>query len=232
MLTRSVYLNDAELLALGKALKSCDVKGDKREKIEAECDEARERIFLMEEKARLSPDMTWAERNLLASMVWGARKKGEFKWTHKEIIICDNCKASYSYAKYPRNSRHHRKGETNYKKRIKCWGYHTPGGTICSACMAKFKEHIIKWLEGEKVEIAKYVTGEEPKWKRYGNRKCTKCGWEGHEGEMRKKPTLMGGGTYHAGCPNCKAENMLFLTPIDRADGYVVVPNKTEEKKA
>ena len=102
--------------------------------------------------------------------------------------------------------------------------------TICTECFARIKSSLLLWLEDEAIEIPEWITGHAPKWKRYQNMECTKCGWKGHEGLMERKPTIMGGGTYPGGCPKCEAVNVLFLQAIERRPGYVITPAKTKEK--
>lgn len=65
---------------------------------------------------------------------------------------------------------------------------------------------------------------DAPRWKRQARRHCTACGWDGHEGQMRRKRTLFGDGDYPAGCPNCDAENSpLGRHIIELVDGFTVV---------
>ena len=63
-----------------------------------------------------------------------------------------------------------------------------------------------------------------PKRVRYQNRRCTECGWEGHEGQMIREQTVLGDGTYPAGCPSCRASNrFLGRTLVEIVDGYTVL---------
>lgn len=65
-----------------------------------------------------------------------------------------------------------------------------------------------------------------PLWTRHSNRRCTKCGWEGHEGEMGRLMTLMGDGYYPALCPECGAGDRLFSRDVETRDGFTVVPKE------
>ena len=112
-MTHSVRLNDAELWVLGVALGSSHgaIKDEKaREKLQEEIKAACARIGIADVKSKLTPDLDWADTNILAHIVRAGREEGILELRRREIIICGNCSASYSYGKYARNSRYHRKG--------------------------------------------------------------------------------------------------------------------------
>jgi hypothetical protein len=65
----------------------------------------------------------------------------------------------------------------------------------------------------------------QPLYTKQSNMKCSKCNWEGHEGEMGKLRTLMGDGWYAGKCPSCGVENTLFSNVIKPTEGYVLTEN-------
>ena len=109
---------------------------------------------------------------------------------------------------------------------IRVDGYPKVGA--CSDCINRLMPFIVAALDGMEIEVK--VPGEICKWRRLRNRKCTKCGWSGHEGEMKKERALMGDGWYPAGCPNCTARNGFGYSEIDIADGYTMVPFQQEKE--
>jgi hypothetical protein len=84
---------------------------------------------------------------------------------------------------------------------------------------------VVKQLKDVVAEVPKSLTGHDPKWLRKRNQKCIQCKWEGHEGQLKPLPALMGG--YYPGeCPSCGAKNLLFgRDNIESAEGYAIVLN-------
>ena len=79
-------------------------------------------------------------------------------------------------------------------------------------------------------EFPKHWEAASHKFRRYDNRACTRCGWSGHDGQMRPLRTFMGDGFYPGGCPNCDAENSpLGQTIIKRGEGFTVVEVPTTQ---
>ena len=93
----------------------------------------------------------------------------------------------------------------------------------CHTCWTKLKPVVGIALADVHAELPEELTGVPPRHKCFRRQKCTRCGWEGHEGQMRKLPTLTGDGAYYGGCPNCPAQNGLFCMVIQTQPGFVVV---------
>lgn len=98
----------------------------------------------------------------------------------------------------------------------------------CADCVNRLMPAILDAVSDLEVEIN--VPGAVTKFKRVRNRRCTKCGWKGHEGEMGKERTIMGDGWYAARCPRCPAKNTFGISEIEIADGYTMVPFKEVQK--
>ncbi len=99
----------------------------------------------------------------------------------------------------------------------------------CNECWSVVKEPLLKELSAFPVELPEHLTGFPPRFKKYDNRKCSKCGWIGSERLMGRKRTMIGDGWYPASCPECKAENAFFgPTIIGSADGFELFPVEQE----
>lgn len=119
-----------------------------------------------------------------------------------------------------------RYGNPGYEFKESCVriaGYAACG--CCAQCFERLLPHIREQIKDIEAEVSEKITGHPNKWKRYQNRRCTKCGWAGHEGQMLRELTIMGDGHYPAGCPECKVKN-LFLGQVfvKTEPGYTVVP--------
>src|SRR5690606_2734789 len=95
----------------------------------------------------------------------------------------------------------------------------------CDDCMEQHSDLLRAFLADERVELpVQLSTPGRPRYRRHQNRRCTKCGWSGHEGEMRRLRTLLGDGSYPGGCPNCDAANVFLAgNVIERLDGFTIV---------
>ena len=163
-----------------------------------------------------------------------AATKGKlrFLWT-SDAGKCRICGEGGGYHPHPRSSRYHRKGDANFKTpKLTCSVELDPSCVrivnrvalgCCERCWVEHQPTIAAELVDVKAEIPKSITGVEPKHKCYLRYKCTKCGWEGHEGEMRQLRTVMGDGTYAGGCPKCEAANHLFSSVLTIQPGNEVV---------
>lgn len=194
----------------------------------------------LESRANL-PDVPPAIADFVANVCIEARTEGKLIFRSLGIRYCDVCKRHGGYAKYAGTTRYHKKGDENRDRPLTMSGYDlahrfvtTKGYASLGCCVECWKVAqplLAEALKDVRAEIPTAILGAPNRLKRYGNRVCTKCGWTGHEGQMRQRHTLMGDGKYFAGCPNCKAEN-LFLGPdlIKSADGFQVVEVKPVEK--
>lgn len=225
---RSVSLTDAELLLLD---------GKCRPEVQQVVESARERLAAMEQYSDLTPK----EAAFIADAMAEARENLKLVCQRVAISSCRICGESGGYAVYKRAGRYHRKGETNYDKPlslagvelairvVRMKGYPTLG--CCTSCFEKIKPDLLEALKPIEAELPEALTGEPPRFKRYDNRFCTKCGWEGHEGQMRMLPALFGG-KYPGGCPECDASNVFMGSrDIEARKGYTLDATPTEKPR-
>jgi hypothetical protein len=170
-----------------------------------------------------------------AQVVEFAKANGAVDFVNTSLSYCSVCGETAGYAKHKRSTQYHQKGSNNtakrlylpgidFKKRgfISVKGYSSLG--CCLSCLETAKLMILSGLEGVQVEIPERFSGKSPIYKKYEKVKCS-CGWEGHEGEMKKLPTLMGDGSYPGECPSCGKRNGMFVTNIERTGDFVVISN-------
>lgn len=180
-----------------------------------------------------------AQARFIAEALKEAETNGILVCRWVSIHHCPYTGKSAGYATYRRHGKWHRKGETDYSKPLTMSGVELADrfvrirGHVTIGCCAEFwdavRPKLAARLEGIKAEVAKEITGHPPKWKRFPKRRCKKCGWEGHEGQMRRRNTLMGEGTYPAGCPECDAANLFLCgTEVELLDGFELVPTEKE----
>jgi hypothetical protein len=164
----------------------------------------------------------------------------DLRWdNYYECALCDKKKSYYLHKRDSRSRYGHKKGEPNYDSPRTHYGVDLASGFIsfkgraahgcCQECWARIKPRLALELADVCAEITPAITDHPPKFKRYDKAKCTKCGWEGHQGQMGKLMAIMGG--YYPGeCPSCKAQNLPFSRNlIDVGDGFVVVAVETKE---
>lgn len=216
-------LTDNELILLD---------GQCREETQREVDKAKARLAMI----AAIPDASAADAAFIADAVTEAQSTGRLIFAHVRIRSCRVCKASGGYRRYTRNGRYHRKGDPNYdkptylngvelaKRFVTMQGHATLG--CCSDCFKRIQPALIEKLADVHAEISKGITGTDPAFKRFDKMTCEKCGWTGHEGQMRLLRAIMDG-NYSGGCPNCPAENR-FLGPtlIKHQDGFEVVAQR------
>jgi len=224
-----IELSDDELLLL-------DGKLDDKRQLDIEA--AKERIAMRQAIPGLSPALA----GFVANVVRAAENEGELCFERKSLRHCAVCDKSAGYQTYPRNGRHHRKGDKNFDKPLTFQGVDIARRFIsiqghanlgcCNACWEVVKPHLAEKLAGVRAAIPEAITGVAPRFKRYTNQECVKCGWKGHEGQMGMLPALMGG-LYSGKCPQCEASNVLFgPTLIKTAPGFVVVEIEATKKQA
>lgn len=102
-----------------------------------------------------------------------------------------------------------------------------PSLGACSECVDRLMPLIMEAVSG--IEFENRVPGYKVGFIRNKNRVCLKCGWKGHDGEMKKQRTVMGDGWYPAGCPACTARNGLGFTEVEIVDGYTMTPWEGKE---
>lgn len=201
-----------------------------RPEIQARVDQAKARLASI----AANPELPEPVAKFLADARNEAENTGKLVWRHIRLRSCSVCKKQAGYAKYTRYGRYHKKGDDNHDRPLTFAGYELADRSVtirnyatlgcCHECWMRIQPELARTLSDVRAEIAEQITGRPPTLIRYKNRQCTKCGWTGHEGEMRKLPTLMGDGYYAGGCPKCQAESTLFGNDIKLIDGYTVVP--------
>lgn len=215
---RLVSLTDDELVLLdGKCSPEVQVK----------VTDALARVVLRD----VLPDLTSAQVGLVADVVSVARREGWLRYVRTNADTCEVCGRRAGFAKYRSGPR---RGEDNLSKPLSFTGIDMDPGFVhikgmvrlggCLACVEALTPVLAEHLRGVPAQVpATLIADGEPERRRHQNRRCTECGWEGHEGEMRRERTLLGDGTYPAGCPNCDAINRpLGKDHIVRTDGFVI----------
>lgn len=219
MKVTAVTLTDDELVRLDQ-----HVRPEVQEAVNA----ARARIT-----ARVAwPNLRPAIAGLVADVVTEAETNGRLIYQRRGLRRCSLCGTGAGYVPFKSGRR---KGEPNYDRPrmldgiefadrfVTIVGRVAVGG--CTDCVTPAVPVIVESLRGVKAELPDALAAEgEPRWKRYANRRCTSCGWEGHEGEMRQARTLIGDGFYPSGCPACSAENRpLGRSVVEYVEGYAVI---------
>jgi hypothetical protein len=104
-------------------------------------------------------------------------------------------------------------------------GHASIGG--CLECVQACLPTLRQLLSDVAAELPKELRNEvSALHKRHRNKKCSACGWAGHEGQMGDMPAIMGG-SYKGKCPQCGAENLpLGRTIIETVDGFTVVEER------
>lgn len=224
-----VSLNDDEMLLLD---------GKCSEEVQAKVNIVKSQIAMKAKLTSIKPEFA----SFIADTVERAKTYGALSCTYKGLRYCKVCNATAGYALYTRSTRWHRKGDKNMDRPLTLSGIELAQGFIsfqgyanlgcCNKCWAEIKPLLVKELEGVEAEIPTSITGKPPEFKKYDNRKCTVCGWTGHEGLMGRSCTLMGDGTYPSTCPKCNQKDGLFEHKINSAPGFAVLPIKKPEPVA
>lgn len=183
-----------------------------------------------------NPDLTDKQSGFIADVVAEATKSGRLVLQRVQIRYCGVCGKGGDYSRYPRNGKHHRKGDKNYSKPIYLIGRElthrfvrvtgSPAVGCCEDCWVELGSRVGAAVSGLAAEIPKSISGIEPLYSVVHYARCGECGWSGHEHQMGKLPTMMGDGSYFGACPLCTAKNTLFNTKI-KLSGSVVVDKKT-----
>lgn len=166
----------------------------------------------------------------ITGVVNQAKNNGVVKYMRCSIRYCSLCGDSAGYAVYARSSRNHRKGDRNLDKPLVMSGVdfadsfvriqnHTSLGG-CQTCITKLKPLLLRDLADMPCELPCELTGKPPQWEKIRYYECSKCDWIGPETLMKREYTLMGGGTYPAGCPKCPAKNGLLQTQLKVSDKF------------
>lgn len=204
--------------------------GKVREEAQLEVDRAKARVAMRE----VFPELAHSQSGFIADVVGLATLERTLVFRHTDLRICPMCDRRPGYAKRTRTSSKGYKGEPDYSKPIHMRGVefkHTfisvkgfPVLGCCNACFDIIREPLLSALENVEAELPEKLMGYPPKYRFFRNRKCKKCRWTGHEGEMPRLPSLMGGGSFPGVCPGCGYHVGLFDKTLEMVEGGVLVP--------
>jgi hypothetical protein len=211
--------------------------GQCRDEVQRAVDRAKDTIAI-----RTADALEEREAAMVAKILDVARSKGRLTFAQTPIDVCPCCGRKDGYWPYARAGRYHRKGAPNYSAPKVFTGWDLDRGFVtvknhisvgfCTTCRPRVEPVLASRLLSIQAETPKHWTTVPQRFQRHDNRKCTKCGWEGHEGQMRPLLTLMGNGTYQGGCPSCDAENRFLGSElIAKADGFTLVPTAALQTK-
>lgn len=210
-----VRLDDEELMLLD---------GRCGEEPQREVDRAKLRIAMRAKYPSLPP----AIAGLVGDVVSHAQENGRLAFLGRHTRWCALCGKSPEPLRY-RSGR--RRGQIKDHGRlfgrefrdafVRVENHISLGG--CAECIEAARPALVAELESVRAEIPQALTGHAPRWTRWPRRHCTKCEWEGHEGQMGLLSTVMGDGRYRGSCPSCGAQNTLFNTVVELRDGHEVV---------
>lgn len=174
-----------------------------------------------------------SEARMVQKIVESSRKELRLDYHAQPIKTCPCCARNEGYWPVRRTSRYKRRGDPDRDNPKTFCGYSINPGFIsikhyislgfCDSCKDRVLPHILGALKDDQVYINPKLSGEPSRFIRHRNRKCKKCGWTGHDGEMIWATTLIGDGKYPAYCPSCKTGG-LFNNDVELADGYSVIP--------
>lgn len=196
-----------------------------RPEIQTEVEAAKARLAAVTTHSDLDP----RHARLLADVMSEATKNGALRWVSTRADHCSLCDDKpYGYVKYKSGPN---RGLKNLKKpfsyaavemgRSHVIGYVKLGG--CNDCMTSLKPHLVEAVSGLRCQVPPPLdTPDRPRWRRYDNRVCTKCGWTGHEGQMGRDRTVMGDGWVPSFCPVCGAGGVSLFGPriVESASGF------------
>lgn len=215
----AVTLTDAELMALD---------GHCRPEIQAKVDAAKSRLDFAEDY----PDLTVAQAGFVADVVNEAITSGRLVWHRAKMRHC-NPGAHRPDPPYVLYKSGPRRGQPNYDRRRYLHGRElaqrfiniegAPLVSACDDCLTPLLPVLVDALARVRVQLPPELSSPgRPDWRRRALRKCTKCTWEGHEGQMTAERTVIGDGWYPAYCPNCGAGGA-FSRDVEHVDGFEVV---------
>lgn len=213
-----VRLTDTELVALD---------GRCRDEVQAEVDKALRRL----ESVAARPDLTEAQARLVADVVSEATTAGLLVWHRRRARSCPLCDKGYGYHQFKSGPR---RGKPNHSKPITYACIELAHRFVrvenhlrlgcCVDCMTAMRPVLADALADVRAELpAELHTDGRPTFRRHARRRCPDCGWEGHEGEMRRLRTVLGDGSYPGGCPACSFESVFLGRSFESLDGFDVV---------
>jgi hypothetical protein len=200
------------------------------EKAQAEINKAKDALRI----AKMAEGLSESEAKMVAEIIAEARTKGILAFRYESINHCPCCDRKGGYHLVKRNTKWKRKGQPDRDSPIyfRAWNLRDSFISVknhisigfCETCRPRVEPLLAELLQDIECSTPKHWTEIKQRYIRHPKMQCTECGWEGHEGEMLPKLTLIGDGHYPGGCPKCPAVNTLFLTKIKSMGGHVMVP--------
>lgn len=218
--TRAVRLTDDELVLLD---------GRCSDEVQGQIVGAKLRLAARSELSHLTP----SQASLVADIVAHAAEQGKLMFCYTEERTCRTCGRNDGYWPVRRTTKYKRKGKpdtdapklhsaTDFRvTHVRIKDYCSLG--CCDDCLKAIRADLVKRLENVRAELPEALTGHPPKFKAFDRRKCKKCGWTGHEGQMGRLQCWIGEGTYAGKCPTCGAESSLFNMAFEHVEGREVV---------
>ncbi len=203
--------------------------------LDGKCSEATQSI-VNEAKARLAlkaafSKLTEKQIEFIHEVKSTALKEKRLVYMLAYSHWCPVCQKSGGYAKYPRNGRHHRKGDSNYDKPLNFSGRDFTSPFVrmrdrfslgaCDECVNAVMPALKTILSDVEAELPS-IFEPKRKLKRWDEMVCT-CGWTGPECEMIKLRTIFNDGWYYGKCPSCKAENGLMTRNIKTTGKHILL---------
>lgn len=191
--------------------------------------------LILATRAELSDDIPVSVADYVAQVKSEATKSGKLRMRRRvkmRLCLAGGHKPEHPYIPYKSGPR---KGRPNYDRPVYLYGFdldpsfvHTTGYPkfgCCNDCVDSVWPVLREQLKDVRAELPDALVVEGNKrWKRYDNRRCSGCGWEGHDGQMRLASTLMGDGRYPSGCPNCSFENRpLGREVVEFVEGFTLI---------
>jgi hypothetical protein len=186
--------------------------------------------------------LTDIQSKFVSDLLEELKKEGRLIFRRVLLSYCKYSKKSAGYAKYKRTSKNHIKGQTDYSRPLVFSGVEFASRFIivkhraCLGCSLEFwneiKDIVYQIFKDIDLagEISENMFGEKSKYKRYDNVKCTKCNWEGHEGQMGELPRLIGSSYYRGICPDCGVKNTFGVTNVKTVDGFTIVESSNPKQ--
>jgi hypothetical protein len=209
-----VHLTDAELMALD---------GRCSPTVQAAVNAATARV----RAATTWPGLPHGLAGLVADTVTEARRTGAITYRATRLRSCDWCHREAGYATYQTGRR---AGTVNRSRPLAFPGVEMSTRPLtvglvhlgaCRECMAAVTPVLVDALRDVIAETPTELSAPgRPMYRRHGIRHCTRCGWAGHDGQMRAVPGEAG--PRSVGCPNCPAVNN-GSPVIEPVDGFVVL---------
>lgn len=160
---------------------------------------------------------------------------GKLTWIYDNMRSCKYCDKDYDYKAYPKSSRYHSKGDSNFDKPIHYRGLKFNAGfvrvsnnaDICCDCAEKHDiiHKLIDYIIDNDLPIEIQKNDYKPsKYLKDDIEICYECSKEMQESQMGLLPAVMEG-YYRGECPHCGAKSKAFGNNHETTNKFVMVPN-------